>query len=92
MFFKNGKPNLMIILGIFIRASIALVAFYNTFLIMKTATTAGASISVIFSLTSLASFMTAGLFFFVYNEKITQKHIIGMSLLVGCVIIIGFSK
>ena len=75
-----------------LRATIGIVAFSNTFLIMKMSSLAGLSISVVFSLTSVAGFITALLFYFIYKERLLLQHIIGMNMLMLCVITVGFSK
>lgn len=53
---------------------------------------ANTSPSVVLSFQSFGTFMTALLFYFVFKEKLSLKHLIGMSVIMIGVLIIGYSK
>ena len=52
----------------------------------------GVSPAVVQSFTTLSSFMTAVGFYFSFGERLNLKHILGMLMIVGSVIIVAISK
>ena len=53
---------------------------------------AGVSVSVIVSMISVTTFFIAIVFYFLYGEKLTVKHILGMVSIICCVAFITISK
>lgn len=53
---------------------------------------AGISPAVVQSFNSFSSFMTAVVFYYLYQEKLTKQHLVGMLLIIASVFIVAISK
>ncbi|CDW74495.1 UNKNOWN [Stylonychia lemnae] len=71
-------------ISVFMNTNVGLMAYYSI--------KADVSPSVIISICSSSSFTVAIVFYFLYNEKLRIKHLIGMILIVICVFLIAISK
>lgn len=91
-YFKiNGGRDYMNIFGTLLRGLLQFLQFLLIFMIIKSAIQAGISVSVCISLISMTPFMTAIAFFFLYKEKLTIRHVIGMIFMISCVLVISFA-
>lgn len=59
---------------------------------MKYAILAGINTAIINSLISGTAFFTAVLFYFLFNEKLSKQHFIGIFMLMIAVILVSFSQ
>lgn len=66
----TGKFDFVNLMGITLRAFGGLFAFFNIYLITKTSNEAGVSTGVVLSIVSLATFLTALLFYVIYKERL----------------------
>jgi drug/metabolite transporter (DMT)-like permease len=64
----------------------------NSTLAIKFALKAAVSPSVIMSFLSMTSFFVAVAFYFLFKEKLTIKHVIGMALIIASIVIIAVAK
>ena len=91
-FNKNGKLYFRAIAIIICRGIFSCVNYSTLFMINKKSIEAGISVAVISSIISYSTFLSALLFYFLYKERLSFHHIIGMLLMILCVVFISFSK
>ena len=53
---------------------------------------AGLSPSIVMSVTTVGTIITAVAFYFAYQEKLTVQHVISMVLFIAGIVMIGFSN
>jgi drug/metabolite transporter (DMT)-like permease len=84
----NAKPIIITIL----RGIAAVLIPINISLMTYICNQIGVSPAVIQSFTSMTTFMTALLFWFLYQESLIRQHLLGMLLIVTSVVIVAFGK
>lgn len=87
---RNGRVVYLNIAIVVARSLISLVGMSLLFYIQTLAQSAKINGAVILSIMSGRSVLTAIVFYFLYNERLKMRHIIGIFLLLGCVTFISF--
>jgi len=80
------------VFAVFLDAVIKVTAGYLVILSFKYALYAGINQGAITTLFSLSGIYVAIIGWFLFHEKLNRFHLIGMALLIGCTILIVFSK
>jgi len=91
-FYQNHPQAKLHIKLVFFRAALATGVFVPLYFMMKYAILSGINTAVINSLITGSALFTAILFYFVFDERLSKQHIIGMLFLTGAAALICFSK
>jgi drug/metabolite transporter (DMT)-like permease len=89
---SDGTLDLLTITIFPLRALTSIIGFSLLIIVQRTSHSAGINPSVMTSLLSMTSFFVASMFYFIYNEKLKFKHLVGMLLLVLSVIMISLTN
>ena len=74
------------------RYFLAMAAILNMVAIFKTSMSSGVNSSLIVSLFSGVVVLTSLIFYFMFNEKLSLKHYIGMTMIIASIILISNSR
>ena len=87
----NGSLSLNYfnIFGVLSKSLITLISQLLKISVMYTAALAGLNYSLVINLYSMSPFLTAIAFYKLFNETLNKVHILGMSLLFICIVIIA---
>lgn len=80
------------IFALFYRGTIGTLGVFMIFWISKYSQLAGLSPAVILSIQAFSTVSTSILFLILYKERLMVKHIVGMSLIIASIVMIGVAK
>lgn len=88
----TGKIELSRLMGPISRGIIQVATFFAVFLTMEFAFKAGVNQGIIASLFSTSIVFSSILFYFLYEEKLSIRHLIGLALMLTAVVLISIGK
>ena len=92
VFWKDGKFNQLAMLAVILRGLNSFILPICFALLTYFCLEIGMVPAVAQSFTTFSSFTTAITFYFLYKERLTLQHMIGMIMIISSVIIVGIAK
>ncbi|CDW80993.1 UNKNOWN [Stylonychia lemnae] len=88
----TDKFRFSYLLGPILRGIVQVAVFFSVFITMEFAFKAGVNQGIIASLFSTSIIMSAVIFYFLYEEKLSQRHLFGLALMITAVVLISIGK